>query len=95
MGACRRHAVAVVALGLGGCGDDGGRYGDTDRAVDSGTVEVSDAWARSSPAGVTDGVVYLTIESAADDQLTGVSVPADVAATVELHETVTGDGEAD
>jgi copper(I)-binding protein len=42
---------------------------------------------------VTDGVAYLTIESASGDQLNGVSVPADVAASVELHETVTGDGQ--
>jgi hypothetical protein len=52
---------------------------------------VSDAWARSSPPGVTDGVVYLTIESAEDDQLAGALVPTDVAAAVELHETVAGD----
>ena len=49
---------------------------------------------RSSPPGVADGAAYVTIESAADDQLIGVSVPADVAASVELHETVTDDGEA-
>jgi periplasmic copper chaperone A len=55
---------------------------------------VSDAWARSSPSGVSGGAAYVTIESAADDQLTGVSVPADVAASVELHETVAGDGAA-
>jgi copper(I)-binding protein len=42
---------------------------------------------------VTDGVAYLTIESASGDQVNGVSVPADVAASVELHETVTGDGQ--
>ena len=29
----------------------------------------------------------MTIESAADDQLIGASVPADVAASVGLHET--------
>jgi copper(I)-binding protein len=48
---------------------------------------VSGAWARSSPAGVTDGAAYLTIESTADDQLIAASVPADVAAAVGLHET--------
>ena len=53
---------------------------------------VSDAWARSSPAGVADGVAYMTMESPVDDQLIGVSVPADVAASVELHETVVDDG---
>ncbi|HWM20045.1 MAG TPA: copper chaperone PCu(A)C [Ilumatobacteraceae bacterium] len=76
--------AAVVAVGaLGGCGDDESPSGDDDAAA----VEVSEAWARSSPAGVTDGAAYLTIESAADDQLIGAAVPADVAAAVELHET--------
>ena len=56
---------------------------------------MSDAWARSSPPGVADGVAYMTIESAEDDQLAGDSVPADVAAAVELHETVAGDGRTD
>ena len=53
---------------------------------------VSDAWARSSPPGVTDGVAYMTLESPVDDQLIGGSVPADVAASVALHETVIDDG---
>jgi copper(I)-binding protein len=76
--------LVVVALGaLGGCGDDASPSGGDETAA----VEVSEAWARSSPAGVTDGAAYLTIESAADDQLIGAAVPADVAATVGLHET--------
>ena len=33
----------------------------------------------------------MTVESPVDDQLVAVSVPADVAATVEMHETVVGD----
>jgi copper(I)-binding protein len=85
----RLAAVAIVALGISGCGDDESR----DDASDSGsaaTVDVMGAWARSSPAGVTAGAAYLTIESASGDQLTGASVPAGVAATAELHETVTG-----
>jgi copper(I)-binding protein len=82
-------ALAVVAVGvLGGCGDGGSRYGGDD----AGAVEVSGAWARTSPAGVTDGAAYLTIESTADDQLVGVEVPADIAASVGLHETVTAAG---
>ncbi len=80
--------VTLVAIGVSSCGDDG----DGRRCrCDDDSVVVSDAWARSSPAGVADGVAYMTIESPVDDQLVGVSVPADVAAAVELHETVVGD----
>ena len=67
---CVDRASAVVATTRG-----------TAAGVDDAGVEVSDAWARSSPPGVTDGAAYMTIESAADDQLVGASVPADVAAT--------------
>ena len=42
---------------------------------------------RASPTASS----YMTIESPVDDQLVAVSVPADVAATVEMHETVVGD----
>lgn len=85
--------AALSVLGAGGCGDDygaSGGDGTVDR-VGGESAEVSDAWARSSPPGVADGVVYLTIESAEDDQLAGALVPADVAASVEFHETVAGD----
>jgi copper(I)-binding protein len=81
--------VTLVAFGISGCGDDQSR-----NASNGDSVDVSDVWARSSPAGVTSGAVYMTIESAADDELVGASVPTDVAATVVLHETVVGDGAA-
>jgi copper(I)-binding protein len=86
----RLAAVAVVALAISSCGDDdsGNDAGDSGSAA---AVDVTGAWARSSPAGVTDGAAYLTIESDPGDQLIGAAVPASVAATAELHETVTGD----
>jgi copper(I)-binding protein len=88
--------VALSALGVGACGDDDdpssdGGADDDGQSVDGENVQVSDAWARSSPAGVTDGAAYMTLESAVDDQLVGASVPTDVAAAVQLHETVAGD----
>jgi copper(I)-binding protein len=95
--------VAIVGLGIGACGDDdssnAGSRASVDGAsvdgagVDGASVDVSDAWARSSPAGVTVGAAYMTIESAAGDQLVGALVPSDIAATVELHETVAGEGQ--
>ena len=79
------RCVATMTSVSGGDGDDG-----TGGRVDGESVQVDvrSAWARSSPPGVADGAAYLTIESAEDDQLVGALVPADVAAAVELHETV-------
>ena len=54
----------------------------------SDPVTVSDAWARSSPSGVTMGAAYFDITSADDDSLVAVSVSSDVAARAEIHEVV-------
>jgi copper(I)-binding protein len=92
--------VALIALGVSACGqgdDDGdgdGAQRDADGrdGVAMDGVAVSAAWARSSPAGVTAGAAYVTLESAVDDELTGAEVPADIAAAVEIHETVADTG---
>jgi copper(I)-binding protein len=74
--------VAVAALALPACGgDDDGGSGD-------GGIEVDGAWARTSPAMATAGAAYMTITAEEADELVGVSVPAEVAATAEIHETV-------
>lgn len=59
-------------------------------APGSDQLEVTDAWARNSPAVATAGAVYLRIANAtaADDRLVDVEVDAAVAAEAELHETV-------
>ena len=54
----------------------------------SDPVTVSDAWARTSPSGVTRGAAYFDITSADDDSLVAVSVSSDVAARAEIHEVV-------
>ena len=51
-------------------------------------MTVSDAWARSSPSGVTMGAAYFDITSVDDDLLVAVSVSSDVAARAEIHEVV-------
>src|SRR5262245_32515564 len=53
------------------------------------SVHVVDAWARASPAMARMGAAYATLVSAAGDRLTGVRVPATVAARAELHEVAT------
>ncbi|HEX4982137.1 MAG TPA: copper chaperone PCu(A)C [Ilumatobacteraceae bacterium] len=83
--------VALSGLGVGACGGDDDLSPESGDRVDGESVQVSNAWARTSPAGVTDGAAYMTLESAVDDQLDGALVPTDVAAAVELHETVAAD----
>ena len=51
-------------------------------------MTVSDAWARSSPTGVTMGAAYFDITSVDDDSLVAVSVSSDIAARAEIHEVV-------
>lgn len=106
--------LAAAAL-LGGCGDDddttavsGDATQPTDAAEPSettettevaGEIEVSGAWARTSPAIATAGAAYLDITNGtdADDVLLEASVDPSVAARVELHETTiaTEDPDAD
>lgn len=71
--------VAVSAAFLSGCSSDKDE-----------TLAVTDVWARSSPMMKGAGAMYATIANPSDDadELVSVSVPADVATTVELHETV-------
>lgn len=52
------------------------------------TITIADAWARTSPMNSAAGAVYLSITAASDDELVGASVPASIAGTVEIHETV-------
>jgi len=48
------------------------------------SVEITNAWARATPAGAQNGAAYVTMQSPAGDRLTGVA--SRVAATAELHE---------
>lgn len=77
---CRRRlAIAsVLVVTLAACG--GG----------SGGLEVTEAWARTSPAMAEAGAAYMQITNGggADDALVGVSVDPAVARSAEIHETV-------
>ncbi len=75
-----RYALAVGALALGvssvsACG--GGNEG----------VEVSGAWARTSPKMSSAGAVYFDLSSDDGDVLTGASIDSSIARIAELHET--------
>lgn len=78
-------AVAAACSLLAACGED-------EPATKVDTLTVAGAWARPTPATATNGVVYLTITSPADDVLVGVSVPPSVADEVGMHETMGGGG---
>jgi len=92
----RRIAVALAAVvvfgALAACGSDSSSTSTATTAT-SGGVEVTDVWARNSASSATNGAVYLTIVNGgeADDAVTGVSVPASVAAMAQVHETVVAD----
>lgn len=49
------------------------------------------AWARPTPPGATNGVIYLTVSSDVADALVGAEVPTSIAASTELHATMGGD----
>ena len=49
----------------------------------TGQLEISNAWARATPAKAENGVAYLTIRSPTSDRLVSVSSP--VAKKAELH----------
>jgi periplasmic copper chaperone A len=74
-------SISVLLVLFGGllvaCGSDS----------DSDDVTVSDVWTRVTAPDATTGAVYASLEASSDNQLTGASVPSDVAGTTELHET--------
>ncbi|MGB5756303.1 MAG: copper chaperone PCu(A)C [Acidimicrobiales bacterium] len=72
----------VLMLGLIGtaCGSD-----------DAGGVVAGDAWARTSPMSAEAGAAYMVLSSDEAVSIVSASAPADVAGTVELHETVAVD----
>jgi periplasmic copper chaperone A len=75
-------AAAAAVIAVAGCG--GGSS--------SARIEATDAWARTTPPGVSVGVVYMEVTSSAADALVGASVDPSIAAKVELHtNTTSGD----
>ncbi|MFN3219437.1 MAG: copper chaperone PCu(A)C [Acidimicrobiales bacterium] len=79
--------AALAAGGLAACGDDDEGSG--------AAIDVSGAWARTSPAGAEAGAAYMTVTSADGATIVGVSVDPDVAGVAELHEVVPAEGAMD
>jgi len=81
----RRHRAAALFVAcwmLAGCGGDQIAFG------------ASGAWARPTPAGATNGVIYLELSSDVRDVLVAADVPTDIAGRAELHtsDAAGGDG---
>lgn len=95
--------TVAAALLLSACGTDDPEAADpAGQAVDTAAIEVHDARSRMSPMVTGAAAIYLTLDNptGADDALVGASVPAEVGAAVELHETYEreageGDGTTD
>ena len=94
--------IAVVALastGLVACGDDTDDAASDDTTTTEATaaeVTISDVWARpvEDLTAKDTSAIYMAIKGGdEDDALVGASVPADVATTVEVHETMSADGD--
>lgn len=99
-------AALALAATLAACGgdDDGDEASET--SATTGATETTEAsaaatelaidgvWARTSPMVATRGAVYMEItnDTGEDDALVDASVPTDVAARAELHETTTDTG---
>lgn len=84
--------LAVVGV-VGACGSDESSGSSESTAASSATVAVEKPWSRTTPSGATTGAAYMLLESAGGDRLIGASVAPDIAAKVELHETVAAGGD--
>jgi len=80
--------LAAMALVAAGCGDT------VDATAAGDGIEITGVWARTSPAQASNGATYLQITSESADRLVSASVSSDVAAVVEIHETVAMDDSA-
>lgn len=85
-------AAAALLVALPACGDDDGDTTTTTAAA-AGDAEltISDVWARAAEdlTASDRSAVYMVITGGdVDDALLTASVPSDIAATTEVHETV-------
>lgn len=80
---CRRllPLAALLPIVAAACGDDDA----PDGAGSAPAVEISDAWARTTPPGTTVGAIYFLAEATTDDAVVSASVDPAIAASVELH----------
>jgi len=81
--------LVATGLSLAACGGDDSSTAEGRMAMPSGSdIEVTAAWARTSPAMASMGAAYMTIMSMNDDRLVAASVDSSIADHAEVHEVV-------
>lgn len=81
-------ALAALAVGAVGCGDDD----DAGSGSDSGEgVTVTEVWAREPAAGADRTAAYGEVTNQSDGEVTLIEVRSPVGSSVELHETFVDD----
>lgn len=85
----------VATFLVASCGSEA-QSSNASAAPATAAIELSDIWARTSPAVAGAGAVYVTIDNTGglDDALTAVRVDPSIAMMAELHETVAVAAEA-
>jgi periplasmic copper chaperone A len=76
-------SIAIAAGAMSACGG----------ASPTAELAAEDAWARPTPTGATNGVVYLSLTTDVDDALVAASVDPSIADAVELHATTVDSAE--
>ena len=85
--------IATLVLSLGAFVAACGSSDDSGDGSGAASIEVNDAWARTTTPTQTSGAVYMTLGSEEGDTLLKAEVPTSIAGVTELHET-TEDGHA-
>ena len=84
--------AAAMSLSLAACGGDDSSIETDQMEMPSGSgIEITGAWARTSPMMASRGAAYMTIVSGADDRLIGAAVDPSIADRAEVHEVVMAD----
>lgn len=94
--------AAIAAVTLAACGgDDSASDSAPDTTMEmspdttmemSSPIEITGAWARTSPMMATMGAAYMMIMSMDDDRLVAAAVDSSIADHAEVHEVVMADG---
>lgn len=89
--------VAVAAMAAAALVACGGDDSESDSAPDttmemSSPIEITGAWARTSPMMASMGAAYMMIMSTDDDRLVAAAVDSSIADHAEVHEVVMADG---
>jgi copper(I)-binding protein len=83
-------SICIAGSVVAGCSSSSDSSSDTTVAESaSASITFTDAWSRSTAAGQTLGVVYMTINNSSDvdDSLLTVTVDPSVASGTEVHES--------